>query len=181
MFPDQSASRNFCKTLFFTLTTLLVVAGCDSAGLPQTGGSAGDGNDTGDQSEAIALISPFVGYYLLQDGWNGMTGDVGYLVIDPPGSDGTARALLYDFDDIDNCVPSRPFTGVVSKDILSNRVFMDGILQFDQAELLRSGSSIVIEFLNPGNIINDESDQNTARIQATDLGISSVADLGDAC
>ncbi len=158
----------------------LLLAACDSTDL--TGAAAGDVDDS---SAAVALLAPFTGFYILQDDWNGLSGDVAYLIIEVPGSDGISPVSLYDYDDISNCVPERPFTGEVSKDIiiLSTRVFMDmdNALLFDEAELFLSGSILTIKFNDDADFDNDGSTLDRVSVTATQLGISLVSDLGETC
>lgn len=156
-------------TLPILACSVLLLAACDST--PLSGGGAGDVDNS---PAAIALLAPYTGIYDLQDNWNGQIGDQAFLVIEAPGSDGIAPVAFYDYDDFSNCLPQRPSTGELSKDLLSTRVFMDGILLFDQAELFLSGSSLTIEF-------NDDSNFGRVSVTATSLGISRVSDLGDIC
>lgn len=156
--------------------TALLLAACDSTNV--VGGAAGD---TDDSPAAIALLAPYVGIYDLQDDWNGQSGDEAFLVIDAPGPDGIAPVALYDFDDFSNCVPRRPSTGEVSKDLLKPRVFMDGIFLFNEAELFLSGSTLTIEFTDDADLDKDGSIQDRVEINASRLGISQVSDLGDSC
>ena len=173
-----SRLTKFNPTLPTVACAALLLAACDSTDL--TGAAAGDVDDS---SAAVALLAPFTGFYILQDDWNGLSGDVAYLIIEVPGSDGISPVSLYDYDDISNCVPERPFTGEVSKDIiiLSTRIFMDGILQFDEAELFLSGSTLTIEFNDDADFNNDGSILDRVSITASRLGISLVSDLGETC
>ena len=184
-----SRQMMFSPTLLTVACAALLLAACDSANIDLTGddsttpdltgGAAGDEDSS---PEAITLLAPFAGIYDLQDDWNGQIGDEAFLVIEIPGSDGIAPAALYDFDDFSNCVPQRPSTGEVSKDLFSDRVFMDGILQFDEAELSLSGSStLTIEFNDDADIDNDGSTLDRVSITAQKLGIILVLDLGDTC
>lgn len=158
----------------------LLLAACDSSTPDLTGGGGGAG-DGESSPAAIELLAPFTGIYDLQDDWNGLSGDQAFLVIENPGSDGTAPAKLYDYDDFSNCVPQRPSTGEVSKDLLGDRVFMDDILQFDQAVLFLSGSTLTIEFNDDADFDNDGSTLDRVRITASKLGVALVSDLGDTC
>lgn len=156
-----------------TFASLLLLSACDSS----TGGGAGDGDDNLD---AVELLAPLTGLYELEDGWKGETGDRGILVIETPGAEGTSVAELYDYDDIGNCVPTRPSTGVVSKDPFGDRIFMDDILQFDDAVLTLSGSVLTIEFSDEFDIDND-SETSELSITANKLGLSQISDVGDEC
>lgn len=159
--------------------TALLLTACDST--PLSGGGAGD---TDSSPAAIALLAPFQGIYDLQDDWNGQSPDEAYLVIGAPGLDGIAPASLYDFDEDNNCVPQRPFSGEVSKDLLGTRVFMDGILFFDQAILSLSRptlTTLTIEFNDDFDTNNDGSTLDRISVTASRLGISQVNDLGSRC
>lgn len=171
-------SINRLFPFYSLLAAALLLAGCDSEGLP-TGGSAGDAN--GNSAAAIALITPFAGFYNLEDEWAGGMNDEAFLVIGTPADDGTAVATLHDFDDIDQCILSRPSTGQVRKDDFNDRVFMDDIIQFEQSELSLSGTTLTIEFQDVTDIDNDNDMNELLRIQAERLGVSSVADLGTPC
>ncbi len=165
-------------SLFSTLVATLMLASCDSEGLP-SGGGAGDSNNNA--AAAIALITPFAGFFDLQDGWAGRLNDQAFLVIGRPADDGIAVATLHDFDDIDQCIPPRPATGEVRRDDFADRVFMDDILQFDQSELSLSGSILIIEFQDINDIDNDNNTTELLQVQAERLGISNVIDLGEPC
>jgi len=156
-----------------TLASLLLLTACDSS----TGGAAGD---TDDDLIATALLAPFTGIYELEDGWKGEEGDRGILVIDTPGADGTSVAQLFDYDDIDNCLPTRPSSGVVRKDDFSNRVFMDDIVQFDAAVLSLSGSVLTLEFSDDFDI-DDDPQTSEVSITAEKLGVAQISDLGSHC
>ncbi len=171
-----SRQTKFNPTLPTVACAALLLTACDSA--TTVGGAAGDADDS---DAAIALLAPFAGIYDLQDEWNGQSGDEAFLLIEIPGSDGIAPAALYDFDDFSNCVPVRPSTGEVYKDPFSTRIFMDDILQFDQAELFLSGSTLRIEFTDYADINNDGSTTDTVSVTAFKLGISQVSDLGETC
>jgi hypothetical protein len=154
------------------LTSALVVSALLSAcgdSVVQSGGGSGDTAEDIRIQAAITLLQPYVGIYLLQDDWNGDMGDVAYLSIGLTANDGISEAALIDFDDIDNCVPERFFTGVVRKDDFSNRVFMDDILDFADAELSLSANNLMIQVTG------------SSTIAATRVAISSIADLGVTC
>lgn len=166
----------FNLTLSCVACAALLLTACDSNST--IGGAAGDADDS---DAAIALLAPFAGIYDLQDDWNGQSGDEAFLLIEIPGSDAIAPAALYDFDDFSNCVPVSPSRGEVYKDPFSTRVFMDDILQFNDAELFLSGSTLTIEFTDDADIDNDGNTTDTVSVTAVKLGISQVSDLGDTC
>ncbi|MGK0284069.1 MAG: hypothetical protein ACI82O_003619 [Patiriisocius sp.] len=154
-----------------TITSALIVSTLLSAcgdSVVQSGVGAGDTAEDVRIQAAIALLQPYVGIYLLQDDWNGGMGDVAYLSIGLTANDGISEAALIDFDDIDNCVPERFFTGVVRKDDFSNRVFMDDILEFVDAELSLSANNLIIQVTGSATI-------NATRVD------TSLVDLGVTC
>lgn len=167
-------TRHPCPVLP-ALACVILVAGCDSAG---TGGGAGDGDES---PAAIALLAPFEGIYDLQDDWNGQSGDEAFLSIEAPGADAIAPAEFYDYDDFSNCLPDIPFEGELSKDLFSNRVFMDGIPQFNEAILTLSEDSLTIEFNDDGDLDNDGSTQDRVSVSATRVEVSQISDLGQPC
>ena len=174
-----SRSTNVSFTLPSVACAALLLTACDST--TTVGGAAGDADNS---DAAIALLAPFAGIYDLQDNWNGQSGDEAFLLIEIPGSDAIAPAALYDFDDFSNCVPVNPSRGEVYKDPFSTRVFMDDILQFNDAELFLSGSTLstlTIEFTDDADINNDGSMTDTVSVTAVKLGISQVSDLGETC
>lgn len=154
--------------------TLLLLSACDSS----TGAGAGD---TDDSPAAIALLAPFTGFFDLQDDWNGLPGDEAFLIIETPGSDAISPASFFDFDDFSNCLPQTPSSGVVSKDLLSTRVFMDDILQFDEAELTLSGNTLTIEFNDDADLDGDGDILDRVSVTAQRLGVSQISDLGESC
>ncbi|MGQ7847789.1 hypothetical protein ACUNV4_25065 [Granulosicoccus sp. 3-233] len=161
-----------------TLASLVLLTACDSS----TGGAAGD--DLDDNLEAIELLAPFTGIYDLQDDWStldGMDTDEAFLTIDTPGSEGTSEALFHDFDDLDNCFPSRPTEGIVRKDDFSDRIFLDDIFQFADAELFLSGTTLTIEFNDDFDLDADGSTQDRISVTAEQLGVARLSDLGADC
>ncbi len=157
-----------------------LLSACSDSGTVETGGGAGDTTDIPASAENILLIQPFVGLYDLQDNWNGILGDEAFLAIREPGSDGIAEAVLIDFDDFSNCVPTRPFTGEVRVDPFSTRIFMDDIFQFDQAELFVTGDTLTIQFNDLGDLDGDGSFTDTTAVQAVEIFIAEM-DLGEPC
>ncbi len=174
-----SRQMMFSPTLLTAACTTLLLAACDSTSL--TGAGAGDVDNS---SVAVALLAPFTGYYTLQNDWSGISGDVAYLIIEAPGSDGISPVALYDFDDFSNCLPERPSTGEAYKDLLSDRIFMDGIFLFNEAVLSFTDTTLTtltITFNNDADLNNDGNVLDRVSVTATRLGISLVSDLGDTC
>jgi hypothetical protein len=179
----QKLPSNLHKKNHLKIACALLVAGllsaCSDEGV-LTGGSAGDGSENASVQAAITLLQPYVGVYQLQDAWMGDMGDLAYLSIRLTGNDGTSEAALIDYDDDNNCVPSQLSIGVVRKDLFSDRVFMDDILQFNQAELSLSVDNLSIETIDFFDIDNDGNTTEIVTIGATRLGLTEV-DLGDPC
>ncbi|NND91242.1 MAG: hypothetical protein HKN42_10290 [Granulosicoccus sp.] len=163
------------NSFFVAVTALAVLSACDSAGI---GGAAGDSDDI---AEAIALLKPFEGIYNLPDDWNGVNGDEAFLQIGAPGTDGRADVAFYDYDDLDNCLPASPLVGELSKDLFSNRIFMDGLFMFNEAELTRTGSTLNIQFNDDADYDNDGSTTDRVTLSAPREGVSQITDLGAFC
>ena len=179
----QRLPSNLHQINHLKITCALLVAGvlsaCSDEGV-LTGGSAGDGSENASVQAAITLLQPYVGVYQLQDGWKGDMGDLAYLSIRLTGNDGTSEAALIDYDDVDNCIPTRLSIGEVRKDLFSDRVFMDDIFQFNQAELRLSIDNLSIETVDLFDIDNDGNTTEIVTIGATRLGLTEV-DLGNPC
>jgi hypothetical protein len=175
-------SKSHHKTPLKIACTLLVASlltACSDEGV-LTGGGSGDASENASVQAAIALLQPFVGVYQLQDGWMGDMGDIAYLSIRLTGSDGTSEAALIDYDEDNNCVPQRLSIGEVRKDPFSDRVFMDDILQFNQAELSLSAGNLFIEAIDFFDIDNDSNTTETVTIGTTRIDLMEL-DLGDPC
>lgn len=167
-------------TLACALIATSLLSACSDSNI-QTGTGAGDAAESAKVLAATTLLQPFVGVYELQSGWSGGdAGDRAFLSIRLTSNDGTSEAALIDFDDIDNCLPSRFSTGVVRKDDFSDRVFMDDILQFDAAELTLAIDTLSIEFTDLDDLNNDGNRTDDVIIQASRLGLSEI-DLGPTC
>lgn len=168
-------NRLFCKLRSTLLVSVFVLSACDSEGLDSVGGGAGD---TDGNASDVALISPFQGIYELPSAWNGIEGDIAYLVISAPSETGVATASLYDYDEFENCLPEPPNTGIVVNDVFTNRVFMNDILQLEQAILALANQLLLIEF-NDNNDINSNSNTNErVQISATRLAVALITDVG---
>jgi hypothetical protein len=176
--PSNVLQKTHSKIACALIVTTLLSA-CADGGV-QSGASAGDTAENENIQAAIALLQPYVGVYLLQDSWMGNMGDRAYLSIRLTTNEGTSEAALIDYDDTDNCVPERFSIGEVRKDPFSDRVFMDDILQFSQAELSLSADSLFIEAIDFFDTDNDSNTTEIVTIGATRLGLTEV-DLGAPC
>lgn len=164
--------------LFVAASAWLSACGGESA--LSSGSGAGEGTTDEQVAAAITLIEPFVGVYDLQQNWRGIEADEAFLSIRLIGNDGISEAVLFDFDDIDNCIPERPSTGEVVKDPFSNRVFLNDIIQFDQAVLTLSGNALNINSVDISDIDSDGDRTEAVDISAQRLDITEI-DLGPAC
>jgi hypothetical protein len=154
-----------------TFGIALLIGGC----------GAGTGDDLGSGNPLVpSPIEPMVGVYDITGSWNGRAGDEARLVIRQPGIDGTAEVALYDFDEEqDNCY-FRPGTGEAKKETAGNRVFLDGIVQFDDAVLSLSGDTLTIEFFDTLDSDNDNNTSEVIRYPATRIAVSEM-DLVPGC
>lgn len=164
--------RKFLLSLTASLPMLL--AGCSD-----TGGSAGD---IFPDTEAIALVTPFVGIYDLPDNWSGNPPDEAFLQIQDPNDQGEAIALLYDQDDINNCIPARPSAdGDVVREPVGDRVFMNGILAFNQSILSLQGSTLNISFIDATDLDGDQDTSEFITLNANRIEVMSIGDLAPDC
>lgn len=171
--------ENAPLTLFSALTASTLLVACGNGSLP-SGSGAGDATEDANTLAAIALVQPYVGIYQLQDGWQGDLGDQAFLSIRLTANDGTSEAALIDVDDTDNCIPQRFSIGEVRKDPFSNRVFMDDIFQFNEAELSLSANELTIQVTDLFDIDNDLDTTEIVAITATRVAITEI-DLGVTC
>jgi hypothetical protein len=165
----KSTSNLLWKTpskVIYALIASALLSACGES-VVQSGGGAGDTAENARIQAAITLLQPYVGIYLLQDGWRGDMGDVAYLSIGLTANDGISEAALIDYDDTNQCVPARFSTGVVRKDDFSDRVFMDDVFELDEAELSLNADNLMIQVSN-------------GTIGATKVGIT-VDGLGPTC
>ncbi len=168
------------KNLTF-LVAALILSSCSDSSLqePASGGGAGDGSGDLGNPEAFALIQPFSGHYVLQNDWNGRLGDRAYLSIREPEISGVAEAILFDIDDVDNCVLPR-VTGEVRKDDFSNNVFLNDIIDLNESELTLSGTTLTIELADEIDRDGDGDLRELVQVTAEPSGISEM-DMGPSC
>lgn len=166
-------STNSTLTLA-TVASLTLLAACDSS----TGGAAGDSDDV---TDAVTLLAPFTGIYRILGNWQGSEADEAYLDIQTPGADGTAPVDFQDFDETDNCLITPASSGTVRKDDFSDRVFMDDLFQFDEAELTQTATSLTIEFNDDLDLDGDGSTQDRISIMATRQGVAQLSDIAADC
>ena len=157
------------------LISSLVLSACGDGG-----GSSGDIEEDANVQAAITLLQPFVGIYQLQDGSLGISDDTVYLSIRLTANDGISEAALIDYDDEDNCIPQRFSMGEVTKDTFSNRVFMNDVAEFSEAELSLSGGNLLIETVDFYDIDKDDNSTETVIISGSPLAITEI-DLGVTC
>lgn len=166
------------RILIPLLATALLLSGCSGDTL-ETGGGAGD-TDFDVDPAAAALISPLVGLYDLPDNWDGSSSEA-FLEVQSPDTSGSATALLYRFNAFGNCIEARPTQGDVTKDPFSDRIFLDGILAFEESILSLSGTALVITLANDVNDVDSDGDFNEQiSLQAPRIDIM-ASDLGETC
>lgn len=137
----------------------------------ETGGGAGD---TDDSATAIALITPLVGSYDLPPNWAGEPSSEAYLEIQEPANDGTATSVLYTQSEFNNCFDSDPEPGSVTKDLFSDRIFLD-TFAFDSSVISGSGNNIIIDIGEDfQDVDNDGDTSDTAQLIATPLGFMAM-------
>lgn len=158
---------NSTRLAFYTLLLFLLSA-CDSEGI---GSGAGDSSIA--NPEAVALISPLQGIYDLPDNWRGDAPNAAFLQIDSPDQQGRAQTFLIDINDDEQCVPSRLSSGVVFQDPTSDRIFMDGLVDFLDAILSLSGDTLIIE------LQSDPLDIDMDTITSEAVELPSPAFFGD--
>jgi hypothetical protein len=178
MLPSKLRHKTHLK-IASALLVASVLSACSDEGV-LAGGGAGDASEDARVQAALTLLQPYVGVYQLQDAWNGEMGDLAYLSIRLTGNDGISETALIDYDDANNCVPGQLSIGEVRKDLFSDRVFMDDIFEFNEAELSLSENNLSIDAIDFSDLDNDGDRTETVTVGATRLGLTEV-DLGDPC
>lgn len=122
------------------------------------GGGAGDVLDQLNPFDKT-ILEPFVGTYNIVGSWNGTPNDEALMVIRAPADNAESDVIIYDFSvDLGNCYQVfRP--GEAKKEPVGDRIFLDGIVQFDDAVLSLSGSDLVIEYFDS---FDGDADGDTA-------------------
>lgn len=162
------------------LAMSLLISACGDS-VVQSGAGAGDNEENENAQAAIALLQPYVGIYQLQDTWSGGMGDTAYLSIRLTANDGVSEAVLIDYDDTDNCIPQRFSTGLVRKDDFSDRVFIDDIFEFGEAELSLNSNTLSIQVLEDSFDVDNDGDRTEMLIiDSTKVSVMEV-DLGETC
>ncbi|MFK7892849.1 MAG: hypothetical protein AB8B63_18695 [Granulosicoccus sp.] len=159
--------------LVLILAGQLLLSACSD-----TGSGAGD---TQVSAETLALIRSFTGIYDLPDNWSGSPPpDEAFLQIGTPDDQGIAVASLYDMDDIANCIPADPTQeGEVKKDPfgIDDRVFLDGILEFQEAELELQDMTLLISFVDVNDLDGDNNVDESITLRAPAVGVSGIDEL----
>lgn len=151
-----------------------LLTGCaDDTGL-ETGGGAGDLQP---DPFAVSLVTPFVGMYQLPDNWSGNPPDDAFLSIEDPNEAGVAVAVLYDRDEINNCIPARPLEGEVIKEEVGNQVILENLLAFSSGILALDGTTLIIVF---EDIFDIDPDNDWIEIRAPRVALMPL-DLGPTC
>lgn len=165
----------FNASLVLTLISLL--SSCSENSGLETGGGSGDEQP---DSVAVALVTPFVGMYKLPDDWSGNSPDDAFLDIQTPNAQGVAVAVLYDVDELNSCIPTRPLEGEVVKEEVGNQVFLENLLAFSSGILSLEGTTLVIEFQDLSDIDSD-NDRNEFLVRRADRVAIMPIDLGPTC
>lgn len=158
------------------VVSLSILAACGGSG---AGDDDNDQTDTPDAAASMA-VEPFVGVWELPGNWRGENNDEARLLIKPPANDGTAEAIIFDFDDAEtglgqNCYRTE-FPGKVSQSF-GNGIFLD-IGAFPDGQLsLNAAGDLVIVFTDG---VATTTDRDTITLIATPLGITET-DLAPLC
>ena len=138
------------------------------------GGGAGDFVDFDNNPEAVERVTPFVGLYDLPDNWSGFPDNEAFLEIQEPDNAGVALALINRLSSTENCIESRRETGDVFESPFDNddRVFLDDIIELENAILILTGNDLTISLPEDvSDIDNDDDFDEPASLFATRLGI----------
>lgn len=114
------------------------------------GGAAGDEGPTNNAENSARAVEPVVGLWNLPGDWSGEENDEAYLLINEPGADGMAEAIVYDFDDAStglgrNCYSIEGLPGSVVQS-LSNELFLDVSAFPDAVVALTASGELTITF-----------------------------------
>ena len=174
--PVHSSLRSMStNTTSVVALTALLLAGCTET--VDTGGGAGDSNEG---AQGAALITPLVGIYQLPGNWEGPVSGEAYLQIGLPDASGEATSLVHRLDAMNNCIEPRPARGRVSKDPVSDRVFLDAF-DFGSATLAKTGNQLIINLTEDVQDIDGDNDfDEPAQLSAIQLDLMLV-DLGNTC
>jgi len=116
-------------------------------------------------------IFSLVGTYDIQGMWNGLPDDEALMVIRTPSEAGMSEVVIYDFmPDQGNCYSTLP-AGIASQEPVGNRVFLDRILQFDDAILSLSGSTLRIDYFDTFDFDGDGDIQELISYRAESVAL----------
>lgn len=172
--------KNSKTAIALTIAASVILSACGGESALSSGSGSGDGTQNEQIAAAITLIEPFVGVYDLQQNWRGIEGDQAFLSIRLTGNDGISEAVLFDVDDTDNCIPTRPSTGEVIKDPFSERIFLNDLIQFSAAVLTLNGTTLNINTVDVSDVDGDDNREETIDISAERLAMVEN-DLGPLC
>ena len=171
------SARTFISVAF---ATAFVAACSDGTTTIGTGGGAGDGTE--ENSEAIALITPLVGFYTLPSNWAGVPESDAFFEVQTPDDSGVSTALVYRVDSFQNCIENRPSSGEITQDLFSDRLFLDDIFELENGIVSLSGNSLVIDLpADVQDIDNDGDFGEPAQLQAPNVAVAQITDLGEFC
>ena len=138
------------------------------------GGAAGDFVDFDNDPDAVERVRPFVGLYDLPDNWAGFPDNEAFLEIQEPDNAGVALALINRLSSTENCIEARRETGDVGVSPFDNddRVFLDDIIELENAILILTGNDLTISLPEDVSDVDDDGDfDEPASLLATRLGI----------
>lgn len=144
----------------------------------EAGGAGGDemnpmesANTSSGGDPGIRLLTPFVGTYDITGTWNGTPDDEALLVIRAPSDSGESEVLIYDaLPDRGNCYSTLP-PGVAKQEPVGERIFLDRILQFDDAILSLSGSTLIIDYFDTFDFDRDGDTAELIRYRASPVAV----------
>jgi len=162
--------------LLVSAALLTTLAACtdNSPENPDSGSGAGDDSqDSGNEpdAETAAALLALVGTYDIQGMWNGLPDDEALLVVRTPFEAGMSEVVIYDFlPDRGNCFSALP-AGIASLEPVGDRVFLDRILQFDDAILSLSGSTLRIDYFDTFDFDGDGDTQELISYTAESVAL----------
>jgi len=143
------------------------------------GGGAGDEPPTDNAGNSARAIEPLAGLWELPNDWRGEANDEAYLLIKNPAEDGSAEAIVYDFDDAStgqgrNCYLIDGLPGSVTQAIsVSQELFLNDISAFPDAVVSLSAAGELLITYSVSGAGTAARQQET--ITATSIGTAENA------
>lgn len=94
--------------------------------------SGGPAGDSAADPEAVILVSELVGFYSLPVGWDGTSREA-FMEIENPNEAGLANVIVSREDMTENCFQPDFFSGTISKDEFSDRLFLDDVTDLEDS------------------------------------------------